>query len=113
MELQSGFGNEFATEALPDTLPQGRNSPPRPAPGRYAEQLSATPITVPRSEARRTWLYRIRPTVAHIGRFRPVDAGHWVSAPGPVATLPIQPLQPQPAAPVPSVANPPLVPIQR
>ena len=27
--------------------------------------------------------------------------------------LPIQPLQPQPAAPAPSVANPPLVPIQR
>ena len=26
---QSGFGNEFATEALPGALPVGRNSPQR------------------------------------------------------------------------------------
>ena len=26
---QSGFGNEFATEAMPGALPQGRNSPQR------------------------------------------------------------------------------------
>lgn len=65
MELQSGFGNEFATEALPGTLPQGRNSPQRPAHGLYAEQFSATPFTAPRSEARRTWLYRIRPSANH------------------------------------------------
>src|SRR3546814_12219633 len=37
---QSGFGNEFATEAVPGTLPQGRNSPQQVAPGLYAEQLS-------------------------------------------------------------------------
>lgn len=63
--LQSGFGNEFATEALPGALPQGRNSPQRPAHGLYAEQFSATPFTVPRREARRTWLYRIRPSANH------------------------------------------------
>ena len=33
--------------------------------GLYAEQLSGTAFTVPRREARRTWLYRIRPSVAH------------------------------------------------
>ena len=63
--LQSGFGNEFATEAVSGALPQGRNSPQRPALGLYAEQFTATPFTVPRSEARRTWLYRIRPSANH------------------------------------------------
>ena len=63
--MQSGFGNEFATEAVPGALPQGRNSPQRPAHGLYAEQLTGTPFTVPRSEARRAWLYRIRPSANH------------------------------------------------
>ncbi len=63
--LQSGFGNEFATEAVPGALPQGRNSPQRPAHGLYAEQLTGTPFTVPRAEARRSWLYRIRPSANH------------------------------------------------
>jgi homogentisate 1,2-dioxygenase len=63
--MQSGFGNEFATESRPGALPQGRNSPQRPAHGLYAEQFSATPFTVPRSQARRTWLYRIRPSANH------------------------------------------------
>jgi hypothetical protein len=31
----SGFGNEFATEAITGALPQGRNSPQRPAFGLY------------------------------------------------------------------------------
>jgi homogentisate 1,2-dioxygenase len=61
----SGFGNENATEAVPGALPVGRNSPQRHRHGLYAEQLSGTPFTVPRSEARRTWLYRIRPSVEH------------------------------------------------
>jgi homogentisate 1,2-dioxygenase len=61
----SGFGNENATEAVGGALPIGRNSPQRAAHGLYAEQLSGTPFTVPRSEARRTWLYRIRPSVEH------------------------------------------------
>jgi homogentisate 1,2-dioxygenase len=67
---QSGFGNEFATEALPGTLPQGRNSPQRVAHGLYAEQLSGTAFTAPRGENRRSWLYRIRPAAMH-GPFAP------------------------------------------
>jgi len=63
----SGFGNENATEALPGALPTGQNSPQRPAFGLYAEQVSGTPFTVPRSESRRSWLYRIRPSAAHPG----------------------------------------------
>jgi homogentisate 1,2-dioxygenase len=89
----SGFGNAFETEALPGALPIGRNSPQRCAYGLYAEQLSGSPFTAPRASNARSWLYRIRPTVAHIGRFRPRDAGLWLSAPAVAAELPIQPLR--------------------
>lgn len=67
MSLQylSGFGNEFATEALPGALPVGRNSPQRCPYGLYAEQLSGTAFTAPRHQNRRSWLYRIRPSALH------------------------------------------------
>lgn len=61
----SGFNNQFSSEAIPGALPLGQNSPQRAPFGLYAEQLSGTAFTVPRSEARRTWLYRIRPSAAH------------------------------------------------
>ena len=62
---QSGFGNEFATEALPGALPVGRNSPQRCPYGLYAEQLTGTAFTAPRADNRRSWLYRIRPSALH------------------------------------------------
>ncbi|MBW3509699.1 homogentisate 1,2-dioxygenase [Janthinobacterium sp. NKUCC06_STL] len=62
---QSGFGNEFATEAVPGALPQGQNSPQRAPLGLYAEQLSGTAFTAPRAQNRRSWLYRIRPASQH------------------------------------------------
>jgi len=62
---QTGFANEFATEAIAGTLPIGRNSPQRVAHGLYAEQLSGTAFTAPRAENRRSWLYRIRPAAMH------------------------------------------------
>ena len=74
----SGFGNEFATEALPGALPRHRNSPQRVAYGLYAEQLSGTAFTAPRSHNRRSWLYRIRPAAVH-GSFVPLDAPRLVS----------------------------------
>jgi len=64
-DYQTGFGNHFATEAIPGALPVGRNSPQKPAFGLYAEQLSGTAFTAPRHENRRTWLYRLRPSAAH------------------------------------------------
>ena len=64
----SGFGNEFATEALPGALPVGRNSPQRAPLGLYAEQLTGTAFTAPRHANRRSWLYRIRPAAMH-GKF--------------------------------------------
>ena len=65
LEYQSGFGNEFATEAVPGALPQGQNAPQKSALGLYTEQLSGTPFTAPRHLNRRTWTYRIRPSVMH------------------------------------------------
>jgi homogentisate 1,2-dioxygenase len=62
---QSGFGNEFATEALPGSLPVGRNSPQKAPYGLYAEQVSGTAFTAPRHSNRRSWLYRIRPAAMH------------------------------------------------
>lgn len=61
----SGFGNEFATEAVPGALPQGQNSPQKPAFGLYAEQINGTAFTAPRGQNKRSWMYRIRPSVVH------------------------------------------------
>jgi len=66
---QTGFGNEFATESLRGALPVGRNSPQTCSYGLYAEQFSGTAFTAPRHANRRSWLYRIRPSVPH-GTFR-------------------------------------------
>jgi homogentisate 1,2-dioxygenase len=41
-EYMSGFGNEFATEAIPNSLPKGQNSPQQCPFGLYAEQLTGT-----------------------------------------------------------------------
>jgi homogentisate 1,2-dioxygenase len=70
LAYQSGFGNEFASEALAGTLPVGRNSPQKVPHGLYAEQVSGTAFTAPRHANRRSWLYRIRPAAMH-GRFEP------------------------------------------
>jgi homogentisate 1,2-dioxygenase len=69
---QSGFGNEFASEALPGALPRGQNSPQQCPYALYAEQLSGTAFTAPRYANRRTWLYRIRPSVTHAA-FQPLE----------------------------------------
>ena len=74
LRYQSGFGNEFASEAVAGSLPQGRNSPQRVAHGLYAELLSGTAFTAPRAENRRTWLYRRRPSVG-AGAYEPLDLG--------------------------------------
>ena len=77
----SGFGNSFETEALPGALPVGRNSPQKVNYGLYAEQLSGSPFTAPQASNQRSWLYRIRPTVRHTGRFERVDKGKLRTAP--------------------------------
>ena len=89
----SGFGNGFETEALPGALPLGRNSPQRCPYGLYAEQLSGSPFTAPRKSNVRSWLYRIRPTVAHWGQFKKIGAGLWRIAPAPEVDLPVAPVR--------------------
>jgi homogentisate 1,2-dioxygenase len=65
VQYQSGFGNEFATEAIAGALPQGQNSPQQPPLGLYTEQFSGTAFTTPRGLNRRTWCYRTRPSTVH------------------------------------------------
>lgn len=62
---QSGFGNEFATEAAKGALPIGQNAPQKHLLGLYTEQFSGSPFTSPRAVNQRTWTYRIRPSVTH------------------------------------------------
>jgi homogentisate 1,2-dioxygenase len=102
LQYQSGFGNEFATEALAGALPVGQNSPQRAPFGLYAEQLSGTAFTAPRGQNRRTWTYRIRPSVLQ-GPFKQLGNGLWRN--GPFAEAPPTPNQlrwnpvPMPEAP--------------
>ncbi|KAJ1927201.1 hypothetical protein IWQ60_003130 [Tieghemiomyces parasiticus] len=72
-QYQQGFGNHFCSEALAGALPVGQNTPQVCPFGLYAEQLSGTAFTAPRHENRRTWLYRIRPSVVH-HPFQPASA---------------------------------------
>ncbi|MEA2928727.1 MAG: homogentisate 1,2-dioxygenase [Hyphomicrobiales bacterium] len=80
-DYMSGFGNTFETEALAGALPVGRNSPQKVNYGLYAEQLSGSPFTAPQAANQRSWLYRIRPSDKHTGRFRKVDRGLVRTAP--------------------------------
>jgi homogentisate 1,2-dioxygenase len=78
LAYQSGFANEFATEALPGALPADQNSPQRCPYGLYAEQISGTAFTAPRHANRRTWCYRIRPG-AHHKPFARIENGRLTS----------------------------------
>ena len=80
LEYQTGFGNAFESEAIPGALPIGRNSPQKVPFGLYAEQLSGTAFTAAQGCNRRSWLYRIRPSVSQ-GRHARIDNGLLRSAP--------------------------------
>ena len=76
----SGFGNEFASEAVPGALPKDQNAPQRPPLGLYIEELNGTAFTAPRGVSRSDWTYRIRPSATH-KPFRPIGAGFVRSGP--------------------------------
>ncbi|HLJ64703.1 MAG TPA: homogentisate 1,2-dioxygenase [Stellaceae bacterium] len=78
--MQTGFGNEFATEAVAGALPVGQNSPQLVPLGLYTEQISGTPFTAPRADNRRSWLYRVRPSAAH-PPYRRAPQGLWRGVP--------------------------------
>jgi homogentisate 1,2-dioxygenase len=69
---QSGFGNQFASEAVPGALPQGRNSPQQAPLGLYAELISGSAFTAPRHANQRSWVYRRQPSVV-TGAYAPYD----------------------------------------
>ncbi|MEO1105222.1 MAG: homogentisate 1,2-dioxygenase, partial [Pseudomonadota bacterium] len=100
-----GFGNDFETEAIEGALPIGQNSPQRCPYGLYAEQLSGSPFTAPRATNQRAWLYRMRPTVRHIGEMSPRALPHFRSAPTlGESALPLAPMRWDPA-PIPADAG--------
>ena len=80
LKYMTGFGNEFETEALPDALPIGQFTPQKVKYDLYTEQFSSTAFTAPRAANRRTWLYRLRPSVVQ-GDYTAVDNGLIRTAP--------------------------------
>ncbi len=78
LRYQHGFGNEYASEAVPGALPQGRNSPQRAPFDLYPELISGTAFTAPRHTNRRTWLYRRQPSVV-AGRYQPYAQPLWAT----------------------------------
>jgi homogentisate 1,2-dioxygenase len=74
---------------LKGALPVGQNSPQKCAYGLYAEQLSGTAFTSPRAVNKRSWLYRIRPSVLH-SKFEKIDNGRICSSWGDAVVDPNQ-----------------------
>lgn len=62
---QYGMGSYWYSEALPQVIVKGQNSPQHVPYGLYAEQLSGSAFTRPRHLNLRSWLYRILPSVVH------------------------------------------------
>jgi homogentisate 1,2-dioxygenase len=92
LRYQSGFGNQFETEAVPGALPKGRNSPQRAPMDLYPELLSGSAFTAPRVENRRTWLYRRQPSVV-TSPFQPFEAPLWTSGAAGGVAVPPDPLR--------------------
>ncbi|KAL4962872.1 Homogentisate 1,2-dioxygenase [Aspergillus stella-maris] len=62
---QTGFGNRFASEAIPGTLPIACNTPQRCKYDLVSEQLNGTPFVSSRASIQHAWFYRVRPSVVH------------------------------------------------
>ena len=97
LNYQSGFGNEYASEAVAGALPQGRNSPQRAPLELYTELLSGTAFTAPRHENRRSWLYRRQPSVVS-GRYQPYAQSCWSTGADRATPLPPEPMRWNPLA---------------
>jgi homogentisate 1,2-dioxygenase len=97
LNYQTGFGNEFATEAIAGALPQGRNSPQRVTHGLYAELISGTAFTAPRTDNRRTWMYRRQPSVV-VGAYKPYAQTLWTTGAVQGVTTPPDPMRWRPVA---------------
>lgn len=80
LKYQAGLGGFFESEALEGALPKTQNSPREVPYGLFAEQINGTAFTVHRAENRRSWLYRIRPSLLH-GALEPTELGRWAVRP--------------------------------
>jgi homogentisate 1,2-dioxygenase len=96
LRYQNGLGNQFATEAVPGALPQGRNSPQRVAHGLYAELLSGAAFTAPRALNQRSWLYRRQPSVV-VGSYEPLPHAFLKTGAKEGVAMPPDPLRWHPA----------------
>ena len=92
LSYQSGFANEFATEAVDGALPRGRNSPQRAPFDLYPELISGTAFTAPRHENRRSWVYRRQPSVVS-GRYAPYPQSMWSTGGDRSVVLPPEPMR--------------------
>lgn len=66
----SGFHQFLSSEAIAGTLPKRQFSPQHCPHGLYAEQISGSAFTAPRHEHKKTWVYRILPSVKHSPNFK-------------------------------------------
>jgi len=80
LQYQSGFGNQFSSEARHGALPLGQNSPQRAPYGLYAELISGAAFTAPRAHNQRTWMYRLRPSAMH-KRAEQIFVNKWLTGP--------------------------------
>ncbi|MFQ3231674.1 homogentisate 1,2-dioxygenase [Reinekea sp.] len=87
LQYLSGFNNEFESEARVGALPIGQFNPQKVPFGLYTEQFNSTAFTAPRADNRRTWLYRIRPSVSQ-SDYTPYAQPNWQSAPETTPTPP-------------------------
>lgn len=92
VSILTGFGNYFESEAIPDVLVKGRNSPQHVPLGLYAEQINGTAFTAPRAQAMFTWFYRIKPSVLH-GEFKLKNHSYLFGAPFSVDFTPPTPMR--------------------
>jgi homogentisate 1,2-dioxygenase len=67
--MNQGFGNYFTSEAVPGALPQQQNSPQQLNYQLYAEQISGSAFTRLRHQNLKSWVYRLKPSVAHTTNF--------------------------------------------
>ncbi|MEY4748956.1 MAG: hypothetical protein RIQ60_1170 [Pseudomonadota bacterium] len=103
---QSGFGNQFATEAVAGALPHGQNSPQQAPLGLYAELISGSAFTAPRHQNQRTWVYRRQPSVV-ADAYVPYEQPFWKTGVASGEAAPPDPLRWH-ATPVPDAATEPL-----
>jgi len=81
LQYLQGFGNDLETEALPNALPRGRNSPQLAPLGLVNELISGTTFSAPRNLNKRTHVYRIRPSVAQMALLPMPAPEHYLTPP--------------------------------